>query len=406
MPVSVRMIHSLLREFLENYICKVSVLQEVYKQRFAEILDRNDYCCNVEVSLLEKFLQKIPFIDIAETEGTVNYSERNYECTFIKGVFQWENSYLPEGAVILPLNEAKDVFSSFFELQEERWRKREKNLFSLLNGITAQKGIFLFFPKFLKKTINLSLKNVVSDSQSVAMPRLHILVGDGICINIDIKQELCSSSKELFFNGFLDVFLGMNSVLTMSKTARQLQQCNLFEFWSIRAILLENASFTSYLFNKEHVESRIYYDMHILLEGVLSSASVQSGISLQQKAKAKMKIYVEHLAEKTSSRQNIKAIVNDKSKNDFEGGIFIASEAQKSDAYQRFSGLMLADDSLIQVSPQLKILADDVKASHGASIKQLEENLIFYLRTRGISQAYAKLLLTESFFNDLVLNTL
>lgn len=404
--MSVRTIHSLLREFLENYVCKVSILQEAYKQRFAEVLDQNDYCCNVEASLLEKFLQRIPSTDTAETEGTISYSERNCKCTFINGVFQWENSYLPEGVVVLPLNKAKDVFSSFFELQEARWRKREKNLFSLLNEITAQKGIFLFLPKCLKGTINLCLKNVVSDSQSVAMPRLHILVGDGICINIDIRQELCSSSKELFFNGFLDVFLGINSVLKMSKMARQLRQCNLFEFWSIRAVLLENASFTSYLFNKEHVVSRICYDMHLLLEGVLSSACVQSGMSLEQEAKAKMKVYMEHLAEKTSSRQNIKAIVNDKSKNDFEGGIFVASEAQKADAYQRFSGLMLADDSLIQVSPQLKILADDVKASHGASVKQLEENLIFYLRTRGISQAYAKLLLTESFFNDLVLNTL
>lgn len=403
--MSVEVIQLLLMSFLKKYINNSSTLLESYEQNFNELLNEHDFHFNINPTILEKFLKKINPKIVSKVSQDVNYGNENYTCTFINGIFQWNESCLPEGVTILLLSEAQSAFSSFFELQEERWNKKEKNLFCLLNKITSQEGIFLFFPKFLKQPLNLCLKNIINNPETAVMPRLHILIGDGVCINMDIEQDFFSLSEESFFNGVMDVFLGINSSLIISQKMYQLKKYDVFEFWSIRVNLSEKASFSSYFFNRERGCSLVYYDIHILLEGVLSSACVQTGMLLEEKSEGIIKVQMDHSASNTSSRQTIKTIVNDEAKSNFEGGIFISSEAQETDAYQKFSGLMLAKESLIKASPQLRILADDVKASHGASIKQLEENLIFYLRSRGISQAYAKQLLIESFFNDLVLNT-
>ncbi len=401
MPIEV--VRSLLRNFLEKNIYNSSSFLELYEKDFNNLLSKKDFYFDLDFSVLEKILQKITPKVVSEFSQNINYSSKDYECTFINGIFQSNRSYLPEGTTVLSLNEAKNTFASFFELQKDRWKEKEKKLFFLLNKIASQEGIFLFFPKFLKKPINFTLKNIVNDPLSMATPCLHILVGNGVSVNMNIEQDF-SISKELFLNGIIDVFLGINSSLIISQKNHSLQKCNLFKFWSIRATLSERASFSSYFLDEARDNSIIYYDLHLLLEGMFSSACIQSGISLKEKAEGIVKVQIDHLGSNTSSIQTIKAIVDDEAKNSFEGGIFISPEAQKADAYQKFSGLMLAEKSFIKASPQLKILADDVKASHGASIKQLEEDLIFYLKTRGLSQIYAEQLLIESFFNDLVLN--
>ena len=114
---------------------------------------------------------------------------------------------------------------------------------------------------------------------------------------------------------------------------------------------------------------------------------------------------VHHNQPHCQSNQLYKGILDGKSTGVFNGKIFVARDAQKTNAYQSSKNILLSDDATINTKPQLEIYADDVKCSHGSTTGQLNEEALFYLRSRGLSIASARNLLLYAFAND-VLNTI
>ena len=101
-----------------------------------------------------------------------------------------------------------------------------------------------------------------------------------------------------------------------------------------------------------------------------------------------------------SSRQFYNGILDGKSHGVFHGRIIVHKDAQKTDAKQTNRNLLLSDDAQIDTKPQLEIYADDVKCTHGATIGQIEENALFYLRSRGIDERSARKLLLLAFASE------
>jgi Fe-S cluster assembly protein SufD len=111
---------------------------------------------------------------------------------------------------------------------------------------------------------------------------------------------------------------------------------------------------------------------------------------------------VEHIAPHTRSRQHFKAILRDRSRSSFEGKILVRPEAQKTQAYQLNNHLLLSEEALSFAKPNLEIFADDVKASHGATVSQLNEEELFYFRCRGFPLVVAQEMLAEGFCNEIL----
>jgi Fe-S cluster assembly protein SufD len=109
---------------------------------------------------------------------------------------------------------------------------------------------------------------------------------------------------------------------------------------------------------------------------------------------------VEHAAAHCASRQFYNGVLNGQGHGVFHGRIIVHKDAQKTDAKQTNRNLLLSDDAQIDTKPQLEIYADDVKCTHGATIGQVEENALFYLRSRGLDEASAKHLLLLAFANE------
>ncbi|HLW53363.1 MAG TPA: Fe-S cluster assembly protein SufD [Candidatus Angelobacter sp.] len=109
---------------------------------------------------------------------------------------------------------------------------------------------------------------------------------------------------------------------------------------------------------------------------------------------------VEHASPHCNSRQFYNGILNGQSHGVFHGRIIVHKDAQKTDAKQTNRNLLLSDDAQIDTKPQLEIYADDVKCTHGATIGQVDENALFYLRSRGLSETSAKHLLLQAFANE------
>ena len=112
--------------------------------------------------------------------------------------------------------------------------------------------------------------------------------------------------------------------------------------------------------------------------------------------------YVDHKNANCESNELYKGIYLDKSKGVFNGKIMVRPDAQKINAFQANNNLLLSENSSINSKPQLEIYADDVKCSHGCTIGQLDDNALFYMRTRGISKENAKTILTFAFASEAI----
>ena len=105
---------------------------------------------------------------------------------------------------------------------------------------------------------------------------------------------------------------------------------------------------------------------------------------------------IEHRVPHCESHELYKGILDDASSGVFTGRIHVYEDAQKTDAFQSNANLLLTDTAVMDTKPQLEIYADDVKCSHGATIGQLDEQALFYLRTRGLSKDRARSLLIRA----------
>ncbi|MGH7976310.1 MAG: Fe-S cluster assembly protein SufD, partial [Limisphaerales bacterium] len=113
-------------------------------------------------------------------------------------------------------------------------------------------------------------------------------------------------------------------------------------------------------------------------------------------------LIVEHAQPHCASHDYFNGILDDKSKGVFHGRIYVHPIAQKTDAKQTNKNLLLSDDATADTKPQLEIYADDVKCTHGATIGQLNDESIFYLRARGIGEDTARRMLIHAFAGEIV----
>ncbi|MCH8333960.1 SufD family Fe-S cluster assembly protein, partial [Candidatus Sumerlaeota bacterium] len=111
---------------------------------------------------------------------------------------------------------------------------------------------------------------------------------------------------------------------------------------------------------------------------------------------------LDHAMPHCSSHELYKGILSGKSSGVFSGKIIVRPDAQKTDAKQSNKNLLLSDSASIETQPQLEILANDVRCTHGATVGQLDADAIFYLRSRGLDGASARALLTCAFANEII----
>lgn len=111
---------------------------------------------------------------------------------------------------------------------------------------------------------------------------------------------------------------------------------------------------------------------------------------------------VDHASPNCESNQLYKNILDDHSQGVFNGKIFVRKDAQKTNAFQSSKNVLLSNTAVMNAKPQLEIYADDVKCSHGATTGQLDEDALFYFRSRGIGERDARALLNYTFASDVI----
>lgn len=143
-------------------------------------------------------------------------------------------------------------------------------------------------------------------------------------------------------------------------------------------------------------------EQRIELNGVQAEASALGLYLVDGTQKVYNKVKINHNSPEAHSRQLFKGILDDSASGRFEGHVLVKSGAEKTEAYQTNRNLLLTKKAKFQTKPYLEIYADDVKCSHGATVGQLDEKALFYMRCRGISQATARRLLMYAFAAEVI----
>lgn len=123
---------------------------------------------------------------------------------------------------------------------------------------------------------------------------------------------------------------------------------------------------------------------------------------LKDKQHGDTTILIEHQAPHCNSNQFYRTLLDDGANGVFQGKVHVHQVAQKTDGYQLSNALLLSDKAEMDTKPELEIYADDVKCSHGATTGQLDEEPLFYLRSRGLSAAQARFLMIQAFLAEVI----
>jgi Fe-S cluster assembly protein SufD len=142
--------------------------------------------------------------------------------------------------------------------------------------------------------------------------------------------------------------------------------------------------------------------LRIALLGEGADALLQGLWNLGESHQCHTHAHIEHAAPSCHSLQKFKGVLQGQAQSSFEGKIYVHPEAQKTEAYQLNHNLLLSEGAAAHAKPNLEIFADDVKASHGATMSEVDGEQLFYLQSRGLTKESARALLVRGFIQEIL----
>ncbi len=212
---------------------------------------------------------------------------------------------------------------------------------------------------------------------------------------VDIYED---KSEKNFINTFYNFTLQENVILKNFKIDKSQNSNIKYSYNNID----QSKNSVSETFILSNGSKFLKNEINCNLSGQYSSAFINGVFSLDSDKHHEIRTSVNHLVENTKSYQLIKSVLDDKSKSVYQGKIYVSPDAQKTDGYQLSKCILLDKNTEFNAKPELEIYADDVKCSHGSASGSLNENSIFYLRSRGLNYKQAKKLLISGFFLDVI----
>ena len=144
------------------------------------------------------------------------------------------------------------------------------------------------------------------------------------------------------------------------------------------------------------------HQVHLVMQGVNGECHLNGVNMLNGKQHGDTTFLIEHQAPHCRSNQFYRSLLDDQSRGVFQGKVHVHRIAQKTDGYQMSNALLLSPQAEMDTKPELEIYADDVLCSHGATTGQMDEGPLFYLRSRGLNEAEARMLLAQAFVAEVV----
>lgn len=317
---------------------------------------------------------------------------------FVNGKLQQTDA--PKGVIALPFSQAIKTYGTLLSSTWAKSIKEEVDPFGALNAACFQDGLFLYIPPKLQLDTTIEITHVIKGHDGIfCMPKICIFQGAHSQVKILYKHE--SAIQKYFSNAAIDFYVEENahSHLIYDGTNKKNEEHS-WAFDALRCKLKKNSSLkVIQAGHNAHVHRN---DIHAELIGENADVSLNGLWMLKGSNEVHTNVVVHHSEPHATSMQLYKGVLTDHAKSSFQGKIFVRKIAQKTQAYQLNNNLVLSDHAEAHSKPNLEIFADDVKASHGATVGKLDPEQLFYLKTRGFSDLQAKNTLISGFLNEVI----
>ena len=319
---------------------------------------------------------------------------------FINGVVAPRLSTLNvKGVQILRLAEGMTSHRELLQphLDGHGLHKEKADAFTLMNTAFVEDGAVIHIGKgaLIEQPIELLSICTASDEPFMSHPR-NIIIADESSECTIVERYVSLDAGVYFTNAVTDVQVGENATVHHYLIEEEGGQA--FNISTLRTRQLANSNCASHtiLLGGKLVRNNV----HSILDGEGAECLINGLFIGSDSQHMDNHMRVEHAQPHGDSRQFYKGILDDQSTAVFSGRIIVHPGAQKTDAKQTNKNLLLSREAHVDTQPQLEIYADDVKCTHGATIGQMDEQAIFYLRARGISNDAARSMLIHAFAGE------
>jgi Fe-S cluster assembly protein SufD len=324
-----------------------------------------------------------------------------HRLVFINGAFtpEFSTSLGKQTVGLTSLRQILDIKPQSVEPFLARFADYEDHAFTALNTAFLDDGAFINIPRgqVVDKPIHLVFVSTPGREPTMAHPRALIVSGVNSQATI-VESYVSLGNNAAFTNAVTEIVLEENAGLDHYKIQRENSQS--FHVATLQVQQGRSSRFSSHSIATGANLAR--NDVNAVLDGEGGECTLKGLYMAAGRQLIDNHTRIDHAKPHCTSHELYKGILDDQARGVFNGKIYVHQDAQKTDAKQTNKTLLLSEDAVINTKPQLEIFADDVKCTHGATIGQLAEEAIFYLRSRGIGQEDARSLLTFAFANDII----
>ncbi len=352
-----------------------------------------DYACDFEHEVFNQNLSEVFNCNVEDLDAITVY--------LINGWYYRKNQVpesLPKGVLMGSFAEFSKSHPEIFKAHYNKYAKNEEDSFVALNTAFAQDGFFLYIPKGVVIEKPIQIVNIMKSGEDfMAFPRNLLVIEENAQAKIMVCEHTLSDNKFLV-NGVTEAYVDKNAVFDLYSIQNQHNLTT-----NISSVFIKQKQHSSILthnltlhtgvtrnnvyvhMDDEHCESKVY--------GLFVSDKSQHVDNFS---------FIDHAKPNCYSEELFKGVLDDTATGAFAGKIMVRPDAQKTNAFQKNDNLLLTDTAKMNTKPMLEIYADDVKCSHGATVGQLDEKSMFYLRSRGIGKDEARILLMYAFAYEVV----
>ena len=291
--------------------------------------------------------------------------------------------------------EFKSITNSTIEFGKNL--KLENEIFHSLNTAYSTDGVYIHIKANAILNKPLQVIHLLTGEHCVANLRNVIICEKNAQAEV-IQGFFTENAKESFTNVVTEIVVEENAHLTLNKIQYEDESC--YQVATEQVDQHKNSTFTinTITLNGALVRN----NLNIEVNGENCTTNLNGAYLLKGNQHVDNHTLVDHKVAHCESHELYKGVVNDKATAVFNGKVFVRKDAQKINAFQSNANVLLSDDSTVNSKPELEIYADDVKCSHGSTTGQLDEEAVFYLRARGLSEKSARKLMISAFINDVI----
>jgi Fe-S cluster assembly protein SufD len=323
------------------------------------------------------------------------------ELVFVNGSYSASLSVVRSSALVIqPLEEAaRNEHKEIVSKHLGHSAKYVKDGIHALNTAFLQEGMFIHVKKGQILEHPVYIYNVV-DARSaniLAQPRTLIHLEENAQVKI-VETYATIGMAESFTNQVMEIVVEKDAIIEYYKIQNDSSNSNQVSTTHFRQIGKSFVHALTISLNGGIIRN----NLNMVLEAAYSEANLHGLYFVKGGSHIDNHTIVDNVLPNCQSNELYKGVIDDHATAVFNGKIYVQPQAQKTNAFQSNKNVLLSDAATVNTKPQLEIFADDVKCSHGCTVGQLDEESMFYLRSRGITKHVAKSLLVHAFAKDIL----